>query len=198
MDLTPYLDAVAADLERATALADEHTRDIAHRLAAAIEPGLRLALVRAVSDTAARINTELDEAVVTVTLAGQEPMLTVTSTGSGTDASGPPPLSAGPSPTSTTATAASAASEREGGPPGRPGATGADGEGERGTVRITLRLPEHLKGRAEDLADGAEQSLNTWLVQTVRRATAEPRGASTTPSSTTTSTTGSRRITGWA
>lgn len=60
-----------------------------------------------------------------------------------------------------------------------------------GTVRITLRLPEQLKGRAEELADRAEQSLNTWLVQAVRRATADARPARPTV-------TGTRRHTGWA
>lgn len=166
MDLTPYLDAVAADLEKATALADDHTRDIAHRLAAAIEPGLRLALVRAVADTAAGINTELHDSVVTVTITGREPLVTVTRTN--------------PSPSVHVPT--------EPGPVGdddpAPGDAG-------GTVRITLRLPEQLKTRAEALADRAEQSLNTWLVQAVRRATTDTRP--TAPS-----VTGSRRHTGWA
>lgn len=38
------------------------------------------------------------------------------------------------------------------------------------TVRITLRLPESLKVRAEELASGRGQSLNTWLVAAVRSA----------------------------
>ncbi|MGV3564966.1 MAG: toxin-antitoxin system HicB family antitoxin, partial [Nocardioides sp.] len=38
-------------------------------------------------------------------------------------------------------------------------------------ARITLRLPESLKQRAEDAAAGARTSLNTWLVQAVRSAT---------------------------
>ncbi|GGK82292.1 toxin-antitoxin system HicB family antitoxin [Ornithinimicrobium pekingense] len=170
MDLHPYLDAVAADLDRATALADDSTRDLAHRLASAIEPGLRMALVRAVSDTAAQINTQLDDAVVTVTIAGHEPLVTVTRTaalethgGDGQHDPAAPP--AGPE-------------DRSGVDPG-------------GTVRITLRLPEQLKTRAEELAERAEQSLNTWLVQAVRRATTDGRRARA-------SVPGSRRHTGWA
>lgn len=181
MDLTPYLDAVAEDLDRATALADEHTRDIAHRLAAAIEPGLRLALVRAVSDTAARVNTELDEAVVTVTMAGREPLVTVTPTGGAANDATTPALD-GHSPEE--------AADRSAGPAGT--SRDGDAEADLGTVRITLRLPEQLKGRAEDLADRAGQSLNTWLVQTVRRATQPPERTATT------TTTGTRRVTGWA
>jgi hypothetical protein len=48
-----------------------------------------------------------------------------------------------------------------------------DGEA---TARITLRLPEALKARAEALAARRGQSLNTWLVAAARAATSdEPR-----------------------
>jgi hypothetical protein len=48
-----------------------------------------------------------------------------------------------------------------------------DGEA---TARITLRLPEALKARAETLAARRGQSLNTWLVAAARAATSdEPR-----------------------
>jgi hypothetical protein len=40
-------------------------------------------------------------------------------------------------------------------------------------ARITLRLPESLKNRAEELAGRAGHSLNTWLVNAVRAATRE-------------------------
>ncbi|MFK5635076.1 MULTISPECIES: toxin-antitoxin system HicB family antitoxin [unclassified Ornithinimicrobium] len=159
MDLTPYLDSVADDLGRATALADDHVRDVAHRLAVALEPGLRLALVRAVSDTAARVNTDLDDAVVTVTMDGRDPVVTVTRTGP-TEEAHPAPGEAAPA---------------------------EDGD----LVRITLRLPEQLKARAEELAGRADQSLNTWLVQAVRR-------SASTDEPPTSPLTGSRRISGWA
>ena len=41
------------------------------------------------------------------------------------------------------------------------------------SARITLRLPESVKGKAEDAAAAAGQSLNTWLVNVVRAATRE-------------------------
>lgn len=47
-------------------------------------------------------------------------------------------------------------------------------EGEA-VVRITLRLPEALKARAETLAARRGQSLNTWLVGAARAATDETR-----------------------
>ena len=38
-------------------------------------------------------------------------------------------------------------------------------------ARITLRIPESVKAKAEERADDAGQSLNTWLVNIVRAAT---------------------------
>ena len=38
-------------------------------------------------------------------------------------------------------------------------------------ARITLRIPESVKGKAEERAAEAGQSLNTWLVNVVRAAT---------------------------
>jgi hypothetical protein len=48
-----------------------------------------------------------------------------------------------------------------------------DGEA---VARITLRLPEGLKARAEQLAARRGQSLNTWLVAAARTAADGPRG----------------------
>lgn len=172
MDLNPYLDSVARDLDRATSLADDNVRDIAGRLATALEPGLRLALVRAISDTAAQVNTELDDAVVTVTMGPGEPVVTVTRTGHGPAGPARPVMPTPPAPP-----AAPEPPEPEGGD----------------TARISLRLPEHLKVRAEEQAARAGQSLNTWLVHTVRAATTGDATSQTTAPDT-----GARRVTGWA
>lgn len=57
---------------------------------------------------------------------------------------------------------------------------------DEGTARVTLRLPETLKSRAEKSAAAAGLSLNAWLVRAVERALdSSPRH-------------GSRRITGFA
>jgi hypothetical protein len=45
-----------------------------------------------------------------------------------------------------------------------------DAEDGEGVARITLRIPEALKGRAEALAVRRGQSLNTWLVAAARAA----------------------------
>jgi hypothetical protein len=49
---------------------------------------------------------------------------------------------------------------------------GEDDE-EGGLARITLRIPESVKTKAEDAAAKSGQSLNTWLVNVVRAATRE-------------------------
>ncbi len=46
-------------------------------------------------------------------------------------------------------------------------------EEEGGLARITLRIPESVKARAEEFAARSGHSLNTWLVQVVRAATRE-------------------------
>ena len=42
-----------------------------------------------------------------------------------------------------------------------------------GLARITLRIPESVKTKAEEMAAKSGQSLNTWLVNVVRTATRE-------------------------
>lgn len=53
-------------------------------------------------------------------------------------------------------------------PPSDPGTPVDD---DTPTARITLRLPDGLKVRAEAAAGRARQSLNTWLVEAIRAAT---------------------------
>lgn len=169
MNLDPYLAAVAADLDRATALADDQTRDVAARVATAVEPALRLALVQALSDAAASITSELTDSAVVVRMEGRDPVLAVHRTEAAPPA--PPAPPAAPAPAH------------------EPSADPDDGE----TARVTVRLPQSLKGHLDRLAAEAEVSLNTWIVQALRRAT------TTGPSAAGTSTAHSaRRVTGWA
>lgn len=163
MDLSPYLQRLAEDLEKVTALADDPTRAIATRLLAALEPGLRTVLVEAVSDTAAVVTADLDGVVAVVRMEGRDPVIAVERT----DSSGP--------------TMTIPAAE----------------EGEEDSARITVRLPQSLKQRAEARAADADQSLNTWIVHAIRRATHEEAGPGFAfpggPQRTS-----SRRVTGWA
>ena len=63
-------------------------------------------------------------------------------------------------------------------------------------ARITLRLPEALKGRAEALAARRGQSLNTWLVAAARAAAAPDDGPQAHSRSR--SHGSGRRVQGWA
>ncbi|GAA4869759.1 toxin-antitoxin system HicB family antitoxin [Serinicoccus chungangensis] len=173
MELQPYLTAVAEDLDRATSLADDATREVVHRIAPAVEPAVRLAILQALSDAAASLTSQLEESVVTVRMEGRDPVLEVRHLGTGED-----------------------------GRPAAPTAPGDHGprtaeldETDATQSRVSLRLPDQLKLTAERHAAAAGQSLNTWVVQAVRTATRaagpEGPGRRTTPHR-------SRRVTGWA
>lgn len=156
MDLNPYLAAVAADLDKATALADDDTRAISARVAVAVEPALRLAMTQLLADAAAQLTSELPATVITVRMDGREPVLQVHEQQAVAEPAPSEPIA---------------------------------GSEDEGIARVTVRLPEQLKRRAEALAQAAEQSLNTWIVQAVRGAAQAPRTDRRNPS---------RRITGWA
>ncbi|MCD4533342.1 toxin-antitoxin system HicB family antitoxin [Nocardioides sp. cx-169] len=143
MDITPYVDSLRRDLLAAVEGAGPEARQAAERLGFALDPAARLALMEAISQAAAEITAEMPDGGVDVRLNGRELDFVV-------DA---PP--AAPTPAAASV------------PPPPAG----EGEEEGGVARITLRLPESVKARAEDAAAQAGQSLNTWLVNVVRAAT---------------------------
>ena len=57
--------------------------------------------------------------------------------------------------------------------PMAPPAAAVEETDEGGLARITLRIPESVKARAEEKAAQAGDSLNTWLVKVVRAASSE-------------------------
>ena len=145
MDITPYVERLRHDLAQAAAAGDEQVRDAADRLTPALDPSLRLALMEALSQAAAEITTEMRAGSVDVRLNGRDLDFVVED--------------AAPTPA-----AASAAAQ----------APGADEEDDDGaTARITLRLPESVKAKAEELAARTGSSLNTWIVNVLRQATRE-------------------------
>src|SRR3569623_3455438 len=58
-------------------------------------------------------------------------------------------------------------------PPSPPPPPGPEDVDDGNLARITLRIPESVKAKAEERAAEAGQSLNTWLVNVVRAATRE-------------------------
>jgi len=157
MELDGYLDRLHRDLAVAVASGGQAAVEVAGRLASGLDAALRLVLLEALADAAAEITAELDGATVEVRLHGRQPDLVVTATPSHADITTPLP------------------------PPPVPLAAAGD---EAGTVddadaasaaRITLRLPESVKQRAEDAAAAARQSVNTWLVDAIRTALRDPQ-----------------------
>jgi hypothetical protein len=144
MDITPYVERLRHDLTQAAAAGDDQVRDAAERLGLALDPSMRLALMEALSQAAAEITSEMRDGSVDVRLTGRELEFVVEHPAPPAEASAPTPPTAGDE-------------EDEDGP----------------TARITLRLPESVKARAEELAGKSGSSLNTWIVNVLRAATRE-------------------------
>ena len=145
MDITPYVDHLRRDLLAAAEGAGEELRSAAERLSFALDPAARLALMEAISQACAEITAEMPAGGVDVRLDGRDLAFVVDSV--------PLAPAAPQSPT----------------PPLPPAPE--DEESDGSMARITLRLPESVKAKAEDAAADAGQSLNTWLVSAVRAAT---------------------------
>jgi hypothetical protein len=99
MDLTPYLEALRADLTAAAAPGGADTARAAELLGHSLEASTRLALLEALSDAAAEITTRLDDTVVEVRLRGREADLVVSHTRfepeTSAPAAAPPPADGG-------------------------------------------------------------------------------------------------------
>jgi hypothetical protein len=143
MNITPYVEGLRRDLTAAAEAGGEEARASAERLALALDPAVRLALFDALSQAAAEITQDMSGGSVEVRIKGRDPQFVVDLPAANEPAEIAPDDS-----------------------------TGEEDEDEEGpAARITLRLPESLKQRAEDAANRRGQSLNTWLVSAVRLAT---------------------------
>ena len=80
MDLTPYLDALAADLAAAAAPGGPDTTRAAELLGQSLQASARLAMLEVLSDAAAEITTRLRDTSVEVRLRGREADLVVNPT----------------------------------------------------------------------------------------------------------------------
>jgi hypothetical protein len=152
MDITHFVDSLRRDLVGAAEAAGSEGRAAAERILHALEPAVRLTVMEVLAQATAEITADLPAGVVEVRLRGRDPEIVVDV---------PTPTSA-PLPTVPTSATPSA----------EPVVADADLEDE-GVARITLRLPESLKTRAEDHAARSGHSLNAWIVNAVRAATSE-------------------------
>ena len=144
MDITPYVDSLRRDLIAAAEAGGDEAKAAAERLTLALDPAMRLALMDALSQAAAEISSELPTGSVDVRLRGREPEFVVDV----------PTMPLPPRPPE---------------PPAPPDPDELDNDA--AVARITLRIPESLKARAEEMAAKSGHSLNTWLVTTIRNAT---------------------------
>jgi hypothetical protein len=148
MDISPFVENLRHDLAAAAEAGGPEARAAAERLALALDPAVRLALMDALSQAAAEITSELPAGTVDVRLRGREPQFVVDV----------PAAPAAPVPPA---------------PPLPPGAEDTEEDEDGAVTRITLRLPESVKYKAEELATKGGHSLNSWIVNVVRAATRE-------------------------
>ena len=175
MDLTRYVDNLQQQLATAAAAGGEDARELAGRLTAPLDTAARLVLLEALSDAAGEISAELAPGSVDVRLRGGAPEFVVAAPRAG--ATEPVPVTLPVSDAS--AQAALSAADVESG----------------ATTRTTLRLPEHLKTKAEAAAARDGVSVNTWLVRAVAAALEQPTGRPTAQNRP--DQRGSGRVTGW-
>ncbi len=154
MDITPYVESLRSDLGAAAEAGGPEAKAAAERLALALDPAVRLMLMDALSQAAAEITSELPSGSVDVRLRGREPQLVVDVPDLPRSVEGVSGLPLIPA------------------PPAPPGPDEAETEDDS-VARITVRLPESVKFRAEELAARGGHSLNGWIVNVVRLATAE-------------------------
>lgn len=141
MELTPYLSTLREDLATAASAGTDDTRRTAAVLAAALEPAARLAIMNALSDLAAEVTAALDDHVVDVRLDGRDVRVVVNRINVRRD------------------------EEPVGAQQDQPNA-----EPTGDISRITLRLFDEIKSKAEDAAAAQGVSLNSWVSQAVQGA----------------------------
>ncbi|MFG2559203.1 hypothetical protein [Streptomyces sp. NPDC048496] len=178
MDLTPYVDNLRRELAVAAEAGGEEARELAERLTAPLESATRLTMLNVLSAAMDEITRELAPGSVDVRLRGLDPDFVVT-----------------PPPRDETYEDKSGPAEPLKAPAPAP-ADGDDGGGGGGTARVNLRLPAHLKARAEEAASREGLSVNAWLVRAVSAAVDGGTQSRTTEKTRTTRTVG-QSFTGW-
>lgn len=154
MDLTQYVAALRHHLVVAADAGGDDARQLAERLTAPLESAARLVMLDVLSAAAAEITRELAPGSVDVRLRGGAAELVVTSPPADEDVGDAGEAAPGPAP--------------------HPMPSGGDDDA---TARITLRIPDQLKGRIEEAAGREGVSVNAWLVRVVADAVAPGRPA---------------------
>jgi hypothetical protein len=141
MELAPYVETLHRELSATADVAGDDVRRAADRLLTALDAAVRLVIIDALSAAAEQITAELAPGSVELRIRGRDPEFVVS-------APAPPEPPAPP-------------------PPPSPPTFDAD---EATTARISLRLPDGLKARIEEAADGIGASVNSWLIRALQDA----------------------------
>jgi hypothetical protein len=164
MDLDPYAERLRREFTTTAQVAGEEARAVAGRLAVPLDAAARLIFLELLSAAAAEITGALAPGSVEVRMRGRNPEFAVT----------PPPAGQSPGgrPVGFKEALAKAVEVSFGvRTPAFPVPDDAS------PSRITLRLPEQLKTRAEEAAGRDGLSLNSWLVRVVSAAVELSEGA---------------------
>ena len=164
MELSEYTEALRREISAVTRFAGEDVARAGQLIADTLDSSIRLTLLDVLAGAAAEITSRLDGTMIELRLASANPTFAIIHAEQ-VPVSPPVPPS----------------------PPAPPGVA----EEESGTSRVTLRLPDGLKARAEVAASRDGVSLNTWLVRAVSRALGAPPAPPGPPGT-------GRRITGYA
>lgn len=143
MDITAFVDTLRTDLARAAEAVGPDAASATERVGVALEPSFRMAAFELLSEATAEITSQLPVGSVEIRLRGRDPQIVVD-----VPASTPSHV-----PSYDAASPETQAAEDD------------------TLARISLRLPESLKARADEAAERAGISLNAWLVGVIRGAT---------------------------
>ncbi|HEY9439698.1 MAG TPA: toxin-antitoxin system HicB family antitoxin [Streptomyces sp.] len=148
MNLTPYLDTLRHELAVAAEAGGQEARELAERLTAPLESAARLTMLNVLSAAMNEITRDLAPGSVDVRLRGLDPDFVVTLPPGGDTHD----------------------EQRMRTEPARTLPPAAADTDDGGTARVNLRLPAHLKARAEEAASSEGLSVNAWLVRAVSAA----------------------------
>lgn len=152
MELSEYTETLRREVASITKFAGEDVARAGQQIAEALDASIRLTLLDVLSGAAAEITSRLDDVAIELRLSGGSPAFAVVH--------GPPDVVPPP-------------------PPPFPDASRGEAEEETGTSRVTLRLPDGLKARADAAAGRDGLSLNAWLVRAASQALDDPAPATT-------------------
>jgi hypothetical protein len=143
MELSEYTEVLRREVAAVTQFAGEDVARAGQLIAGALDSSIRLTLLDVLAGAAAEITSRLDDTVIELRLSSANPTFAVIHAAPGAPSVPSPPP-----------------------PPAPPGA----GDEESGTSRVTLRLPDGIKARAEAAAAQEGISLNSWLVRAASQA----------------------------